>query len=360
MGSGGGWALAAWSEVAVGVRHGGRAPALNSGAARPMSVRPSPPSRPVGLGVVLLLQLACGGDAIITLGQGDPRPRFFDQGRAIAILNSPDDDENPTLTEDMLEIYFTSDRDGGPGESDVWFATRESRAEPFREPEPLIEASSEEDETSSAISADGLTLWVGSKRPLVAASGDDDDDEDSGHNIWRLRRANRESPWEQIEPVESLNSDSDDIPRPVALNGTVMPIASKRGNGDDYETLLATRSTIDEEFSPNLELIPEISEQGLYTVDAFMTNDGRLLFFNRSDDEDEGVLYMAWRRSPENPFIETLPLDVLNLGDDVRDPWVNKDGTRFFFTSDRGGGQGGLDIYLAFIELPSEADLAGR
>lgn len=320
-----------------------------------MSVRPSPPSRPVGLTVVLLLQLGCGGDALITLGQGDPRPRFFDQGRAISILNSVEDDENPTLTEDMLEIYFTSDREEGLGGSDVWFATRGTRAEPFGVPKLLKEASSEAEETSSAISADGLTLWVGSRRPRVPGS---DEDDDTDHNIWRLRRADRESPWQQIELVSGLNSPFDDIPRPVALNGTVMPM-SRRNAAGDYETFLATRSTIDDEFSSPPQLIAEIAEQGLYTVDAFMTNDGRLLFFNRSDS-DGGVLYMAWRRSPEDPFIETLPLEVLNLGDDVRDPWVNKDGTRFVFTSDREGGEGRLDIYMAFIELPSEADLAGR
>jgi hypothetical protein len=90
-----------------------------------------------------------------------------------------------------------------------------------------------------------------------------------------------------------------------------------------------------------------------------MTNDGLLLFFNRAEGEEEGELFMSWRRSPDEDFSEPLPLDAIG-GDDYRDPWVDKDGTRFVFSSDRGDGEGGLDIYMAFIELPSSRDLSTR
>lgn len=319
------------------------------------------------LPLTLLLQLSCGEGDIITLGQGDPRPRFLDAGRAIAPINSEWNDDNPTLTEDMLEIFFTSERpdpdqvddadeEDDEDDPDVYCAKRRFRTEPFDQPVKVRAASSEDDETSSVISPDGLTLWVGTDRALIDGNNNDDDDID----IWFTTRATRESEWDTLRPLSGdINSpEYDDIPRPLALNGTIMPIASKRATqGVTYETFLVRRAAANEEFS-DIQPIPEISADGRSSVDAFMTNDGLLLFFNRADG-DEGELLMAWRRSPEDAFSEPLPLDAIG-GDAYRDPWVDKDGTRFVFSSNRGDGEGGLDIYMAFIELPSEADLAGR
>jgi WD40-like Beta Propeller Repeat len=132
-----------------------------------------------------------------------------------------------------------------------------------------------------------------------------------------------------------------------------MPIASKRDTDDTYETYQARRDTPDGEFS-DLEQITEISEPGSSTVDAFMTDDGLMIFFNREEEEGEGDLFMAWRRSTSEPFIETVPLDAVNTEHDERDPWVNAEGTRFFFSSDRGGDK--LDIYMAFVQLPNVRD----
>ncbi len=334
-----------------------------------MSVRPSPASRPVAVVLFplgLVLQLGCGEGDIITLGQDDPRPRFLDAGRAIGPINSPWDDDNPTLTEDMLEIFFTSDRDDGDpdelddededNDRDVYYAKRKSRTEPFDEPVKVTQASSEDEETSSVISPNGLTLWVGTDRALIDGNDSDDDD----HDIWFTTRPDRESEWDTLRPLEELNSGYDDIPRPLALNGTIMPIASRRlTQGGAYETFLARRATENGEFSPDMEPIPEISAEDRSSVDAFMTNDGRLLFFNRAEGPEEGELFMSWRRSPEDSFSEPLPLDAIG-GAQYRDPWVDKDGTRFVFSSNRGDGEGGLDIYMAFIELPSASDLASR
>jgi len=131
-----------------------------------------------------------------------------------------------------------------------------------------------------------------------------------------------------------------------------MPFASKRDTGT-YETYQARRATPDGEFS-DLELITEISEPGSATVDAFMTDDGLMIFFNREEEEGKGDLFMAWRRSTSEPFSEPVPLDAVNTEYDERDPWVNAEGTRFFFSSNRGGDE--LDIYMAFVQLPNVRD----
>lgn len=299
---------------------------------------------------LLLAAAGCGADRVYTLGQLDPTPRFRGEVIALGSINSDDDDDNPTLTDDMLEIYFTSDRRGG---GDVWWAQRDSAEAEFGAPELLAAASSDAEETSSAISPDGLTLWVGSRRGV-----EDDDEDNDSIDIWQTRRSSRGAAWGPLVNLRELNSDEDDIPRPVGVNGTVMPMASRR-DADDYETYLARRSSPDAEFEADVERVRGLSMPGRSTVDAFITNDGLLLFFNRSGGEEDGQLYMAWRRSLDEPFEAELPLDVLNTQADDRDPWVDVAGRTFVFSSNRGDGTG-LDIYMTAVELPRASDLRAR
>jgi hypothetical protein len=80
-----------------------------------------------------------------------------------------DNNDNPTLTGDLLEVYFTSTRAGDLGDVDVWFARRGSDSEPFEPPQPLTAVNSNVFDTSPAISPDGLTLWLGSARGRALA-----------------------------------------------------------------------------------------------------------------------------------------------------------------------------------------------
>jgi hypothetical protein len=256
-------------------------------------------------------------------------------------VNSTEDDDNPTLTQDLLNIFFTSDRDEGQGGRDVWWATRSSRADPFGVPVPVVEANSEDEETSAAISADGLTLWVGSNRE--GGVGDTD--------IYQLTRPSKDAAWSMPLPLTALNSEYDDIPRPVGQGGLVMPMASRRGPGDQYQTYFATRPSLGASFGAP-EPLSYLWVEGRSMVDAFLTDDGLLLFFNLAPEDEEGELYMASRPSKDDLFGDVAPLVAVNSSADDRDPWLSADGKRFFFSSDRRGDDFGHDIYFTTLELP--------
>lgn len=286
--------------------------------------------------------VGCGADDIITLGQDEPLPTFADAGRRVRFVNDEEENEaNPTFTEDLLQIYFSSSRAEGPGGDDVWYATRLSRADAFDLPRLVPGINSEQDETSPAISADGLTLYVGSDRPYAAS--------ERNMNIWRATRESTMSAWGPLVYVEGLNSEFDDIPRPLALDGLAMPLASRR-DGEDYQTYLATRRALTAEFDV-VEPLSELWVPGTSAVDAFMTNDGMMVFFNREPADGQGELHMAWRTSLAESFGEAVPLPRVNTSADERDPWVSADGQRFFFASNRRDG-GALDIYGTKIEPP--------
>jgi hypothetical protein len=319
-----------------------------------MELRPRA-SIPLATGTTIaLLASACTGGDTISLGSSSPPPYHFAAPVLVTELASTVRSDNPTLTGDLLEIYFTTTRVSGNG--DVWFATRATASAPFGAPAPVTAVNGTSFETSSAISTDGLTLWFGSDRP--GGSG--------GIDVWVSQRAARTAAWSTPLNVLALSSPADDIPRPPGLHSLVMPMASTKLTPDNqtpgnYQTYLAARATPGAPFAAPVA-IPELDYQDRSTVDGFLTDDGLTLFFSSAPatvagdaattaDDDAGAgnsdLFVAWRRSVTEPFSVTQPLDDLNTPANEKDPWLSPDGKTLYFTSDRSGV---LTIYTAEVE----------
>jgi hypothetical protein len=324
------------------------------------------------------LACACSGGKAVVLGSGSPIPYHFDAPMLVAELSSTSRTDNPTLTSDLLEIYFTSDRVSGNG--DVWFATRASPDAPFGTPAAVAAVNSDSFETSSAISGDGLSLWFGSDR--AGGSG--------GVDIWVSQRLTRAAAWSTPANVVSLNSLDDDIPRPPGQRALVMPMSStkmapKNPVAGNYQTYLAPRATTGVPFGAPVAIL-ELDYEDRSTVDGFLTDDGLTMFFSsapvtptvdaaapvdggksmdagrtvdagkaadagKNAGGDAGAassdLYVAYRRSTNEAFGFTEPLTDLNTPADERDPWLSPDGTTLYFTSDRGGV---LNVYTAHVQ----------
>jgi hypothetical protein len=319
------------------------------------------------------LACACSGGKVVVLGSGSPVLYHFDAPVLVTELASPSRTDNPTLTSDLLEIYFTTDRVSGNG--DVWFATRASADAPFGTPAAVTAVNSDAFETSSAISGDGLSLWFGSDREGGAG----------GVDVWVSQRATRAAAWSTPVDVVSLNSADDDIPRPPGQHALVMPMSStkmaaKNPVVGNYQTYLAARATAGAPYGAPVA-IPELDYPDRSTVDGFLTDDGLTLFFSSApatapvdaatpvdggknvdagkvvDAVDAGKgrdagasssdLFVAFRRSTDEAFGFTETLSDLNTPADERDPWLSPDGSALYFTSDRGGV---LNIYTAHVQ----------
>jgi hypothetical protein len=280
---------------------------------------------------------ACGADVEVKLGRAWPDPLFGDEGRVVANINGSAEESSPTLTADLLEIYFGSAR-AGLGGGDVWWARRSDRVLAFDPPELLAATSSADREVSPVISADGLTLWVGSDRP--GGSG--------GIDIWQAERPSRSAEWGELRNVSELNSVRDDLPRPLGYGERVMPLASRREDRN-YQTYLARRASAGGPWLA-VEAVNQLWLEGSAMQGGFLTADGLQLFFHR-ETSTSAELFLSWRRSLSEPFVELLALTTLNVGPRQRDPWVSADESRFFFTSDRQP-EGGFDIYGTTLDLP--------
>jgi hypothetical protein len=320
------------------------------------------------LSIALAISLpACTRSTLVVLGQISPPPYHFDAPVMVTELASPSRTDNPTLTGDLLEIYFTTDRVSGNG--DVWFATRTSPDAPFGTPAPVTAVNGDSFETSSAISSDGLTLWFGSDRAGGTGAID----------VWASQRSTRTSAWSSPLNVIALNSPADDIPRPPGQHNLVMPMASEVVTPDHYQTFLAARPTVGAPFAPPVA-IPELNYTDRSTVDGFLSDDGLTMFYSSAPlaeaadagsmtadagkpadggakttdggaKTDAGApnsdLYVAYRRSTNEGFSGAQPLTDLNTAADERDPWLTPDGRTLYFTSDRSGV---LNIYTARVQ----------
>jgi hypothetical protein len=242
----------------------------------------------------------------------------------VAALSSDAVDDDPSLTADLRELYFDSNRPGGPGNGDVWVARRESVDAPWGPPELVAELSSAWRETTPEVSPDGLTLWLASDRP--GGYGD--------YDIWVATRASRTDPWSAPEHVPELSSERDErAPTPLA-GGLDMVLMVHPGTFfGDFQLHASSRSGPSEPWSA-----PE-------RIDALASRDDDLcphpvgathLFFasERGGDLD---LYVSVRAGPDARWEAPVRLPSLSSPAADNDPWVSPDRRCIWFASAREG-----------------------
>jgi WD40-like Beta Propeller Repeat len=273
-------------------------------------------------------------DAVVALGDRNPPRYHFGTPELVPGLESAAKTDNPSLTEDLREIFFTSERSGGPAE--IWTAKRADASERFGAPERVASLNSDGVETSPIVSADGLTMWLGSDR--AGGLGDLD--------VWMATRTSRTAEWSALANVGALNSSAKDIPRPPGQRGLIMPIGSDRMDRGYYSIYFAARETEAASFHTPA-LVEELSTRSVSTVDAFLTDDGNAIFFVSGPAFGPADLYVSARKSLDEKFGEPVGLEDLNTPFDERDPWLSADGRQLYFSSDRSGH---YEIYLASVQ----------
>jgi hypothetical protein len=304
---------------------------------------------------------ACGEGELLTLGEqrapNELAGEFVNVQRLDEVRVDGEQDENPTLTDDMREIYFNSDRDGAAEGSDIWYARRNSVDEPFDEPRPVGGWSDEGSDSSPAISGDGLTLWL-AWTPEDSEDSDDDSDDDATTDVRSVTRDDTsDDDWQSPSLIEGLNTADDERPRPLGQGGLVMPLSRRVATPDGdtmWRTLLARREGDSEFGEPVLQ--EQLAGSDVNIVDGFLTRDGLTLVFKYEAPDDSGQLYWSTRASVDLPFVGATPLpgaDVNTDEHDERDPWLSPDGTILYFASDREDDT--MNIYRAeFVKPDSE------
>lgn len=267
----------------------------------------------------------------------EPQPPIvgpYDEPVLLEELSHPaHEDDDPTLTGDMLEIYFATLRPGGPGMDDIWFARRESVAAPWSTPEPVPGINSGLRDHTPEVSLDGLTMMLSSNRDTF-------DDED----VFMTTRRDREAMWGEPVRVEAMSTPERDVCAFVTADG--------------LETYACTGPMLVldivrfERDAPGMPWFGPVVVEGLQTdgldcgawVDATKTT---IAFFSdRQGPPTSTDLYVATRDDVGEPFGVPIPIEGLDSPWLDDDPWLSQDGSVVYFASDRPG-TGPQDLYVA-------------
>jgi len=183
----------------------------------------------------------------------------------------------PSISADGLELYFgRGDRDKGI-QMDLWVTTRETTNDEWRTAMSLGETvNSMAHEDEPAISRDGLTLYFSSNRPGGLG----------GTDLWVTTRPTRQAAWgDPVNLGPTVNGSGDDFAPSVASDGLTLIFSSDRpGKYSTYYDLWATtRRTPADAWPEPLNLGPAINTGDVDYAD--LSPDGTTLYltcFKRS------------------------------------------------------------------------------
>ncbi|MBN1974537.1 MAG: PD40 domain-containing protein [Sedimentisphaerales bacterium] len=268
-------------------------------------------------------------------------------------INCSSIDAGPVVTADGRTMYFASDRPGGYGGVDIYVSTRASKDDPWG---PAVNlgptVNSSENDCPGSISADGMSLYLGSKR-----SGGY-----GGWDLWVTTRATTSSPWGTPVNLGSTLNRSSYQEHPVISNdGLSLYFSSDQsGTFGGLDLYVATRSTTSSSWGTPVNL-GDIVNSSSGDYQPSISTDGLTLFFVSTRPGGFGPvddIYVSTRASVSDPW--GLPVNLgpmINTPAEDFTPWISVDGSILYLTSNERGGHGWYDIFEAPIyDVPTCGD----
>lgn len=274
------------------------------------------------------------------LDSGSDAPRTCDLGldnwgtpTLVGGVNGNSSEEDPSLTDDELIIFFASDRTPSAGLSfDIWTASRSDRTLPFNAPsivdvETANGINTSQDERGASVTGNGLQLFFHSSR--------------TGYDLWQTSRASLQATFAAPTAIGSLNTAGIDT----------TPFALSDGSELFYNS----------DFAPDagVGMFEAVPSGGAWTSQrlsgaafvagdnsAMATRDGLRIFFASPRTPTSGGedIWTAVRTAKNQPFGVATNVTTLNSASLDRPSWISHDGCRFYFWSGRGGA---FHIYVA-------------
>jgi len=205
-------------------------------------------------------------------------------GPAVALaINAGSYDGQPALSEDGLELFFTSDRAPATARS-TFVARRTDPTQPFSTPPDLVGELAGGNTSGPVLSSDGLRIYFYSDR-----SGDLD--------LYVAERSDRSTPFAAPTPLAELNTRSNEGAPAISQDEREILFGSDRPGGTGRMDLWrAFRSGVGAPFSTP-EWIGELTT-ALDEESPSLSFDGKDLYFNyasRDEPGGNGDMYVAHR-----------------------------------------------------------------
>lgn len=292
----------------------------------------------------------------VYLTRPEPAAALFSEWSAPVIVlnvNSEFNDEGPAISKDGRSLYFGSNRPGGVGSLDLWVSQRNSVRDPWGSPRnlgPTVNTAGIEN--VPAFSPDGHWMFFNSDR--AGGSGLID--------LWVSYRRNKRDDFGWEEPVNlgpQVNSAAPDAGA-AFFDGRrhddddgddLLFFGSNRPGGPGMGDLYVSSRNSDGSFGPP-QILPELSSPFLEQRPSIRRN-GREIFFvsNRPGGAGGSDLWVATRETLYQVWATPENLGpVVNGPFNDFTPYIAERGRALYFASNRPGGPGGTDLYVTMRE----------
>jgi WD40-like Beta Propeller Repeat len=283
------------------------------------------------------------------------------------VINTEYSDQHPAISKDGLSLYITTNRPGGSGGDDIWVSQRASVGDPWGAPVnvgPMVNTVA--NDRVPTFSRDGHWMFFGSTR--TGGLG--------GLDIWASYRedVHDDFAWQPaVNLGAGVNSPSnDDGPtffQDEATGVVTLYFTSlnRPGNIGDWDIYASTQQP-DGSFGPAV-IVPELSSTGRDTRTA-IRHDGREIFItsNRAGGQGGLDIWVSSRNSTADPWGTPVNLgSVVNSAADEGAPALSSDGQTLFFYSNRSGsvidpvtGRPSNDLYMTTRSKHDNGDDSAR
>jgi Tol biopolymer transport system component len=264
-------------------------------------------------------------------------PGPFGPAVELTALNAVEADRTPFITADGSTLLFTSQRPGSAG-WDIWMSTRSGPAAPWTAPTSIVELSSGWSELHPYLEPNGFEIYFSSTRP--GGLGFED--------IWLATRASVADAFGTPTNVTALSSSDVDSAPELSSDGLTVYFHSIRFGGLGATDLYtATRPSLGAAFGTPT-LMANVNSSG-GDREPTVTADGLTLIFasNRGGGAGAEDLWMATRPDTASPFSAAVNISELNTNYFEQDPAISPDGMSLYFAGTSPGGTGSFDLFYA-------------
>ena len=305
--------------------------------------------------VAWMVPLVLGfGDIVQAQDPEIPQGFFADVMSIEGGVNTSACEFNPVVSFDGLTLFFGTsggqgcqNRPGGQGGQDMWFATRTDAAAPFGNVRNLQELAGEGavlnspfDDVGCSISDDNRTLYLSSDRA------------GSSWNVYAATRSDADGPFEEVAPVEGVNSLLSEVGPHISADGLRLFFRRGSSGSPPVDIWMASRSATDELFNEpeRLDFNSTTFEEWWPSVSA----DGAVLFFSDwffDDPRRDSIDIWVTPYPFETVFSihDLWPNSEVNTANTEGSPYISRDwpaaGSKLYFTVVSGSGL--LDLQVA-------------
>lgn len=261
----------------------------------------------------------------------------FGNVHPVAGLATAGNDEFLSLSPDELTVYISSDLAAPTTPNfDLYSATRGSLTAGFGALAPLTALMTDADDRSPSISADGLTLLFHSSRG-------------GNYDLYASTRPSTSAPFSAATPLgAAINTPAIETGPALARSGGLLYFTRSTATTD--EIFVATLGATG--FGAAVP-VTELNAGGPASR-AVIAADGLTIYWasQRAGGSGQQDIWTARRATVQDAFGGVHDVTELATAKQEFPDALSTDGCRLYFTSDRTGGAGGFDVYVA--ERPAQ------